>query len=418
MRTLRPKCLKCKKACRKNQRQFQCVICKESIHRKCSNLTVTDIYKHEECNVPFYCHNCNHTIYPLNNEDEIDSLLNISSSRVDFECGTALDAAHLNNLFVTEVDDSDKNTPNISSGFKPIPEKYYNAESISFDDFEITSENQFADKFSSIGINIRSLANTKNFAKLQAFIDSLCFSPTVIAINETYLRDNEAGPHCDLKGYVFISNCRKSHKGGGVGLYVKDFIDFKVIDDLTIMDDKIFESLFIEVNCADTPVIYGTIYRSPNGDCDANYIFLDYLKKCVSKIRKTKKGCIIQGDLNYNLINVDDSHMNSFSEVMFDNSFYPHVNLPTRITGTSATCIDHIWSNIFSKDVVSGIISETIADHMITFQCSDFSLSKNDQTRESNTFSKIDYGKLEVALCNIETNDTTKLELKVDLIEK
>ena len=73
---------------------------------------------------------------------------------------------------------------------------------------------------------MRSLANSKNFAKLQAFIDSLCFKPSVIAINETFLRDNEPGPHCNLKGYVFISNCRKNHKGGGVGLYIKESIDY------------------------------------------------------------------------------------------------------------------------------------------------------------------------------------------------
>ena len=83
------------------------------------------------------------------------------------------------------------------------------AENIPFNEFEITSDNRISDKFSSIGINIRSLSNTKNFAKLQAFIDSLCFSPSVIAINETYLRDNEPGPHCNLSGYMFISNCRK-----------------------------------------------------------------------------------------------------------------------------------------------------------------------------------------------------------------
>ena len=97
-----------------------------------------------------------------------------------------------------------------------------------FDDFEITAHNQFNEKFSSLGINIRSLANSKNFAKLQIFIDSLCFTPSVIAINETLLRDNGPGPHCDLNGYEFLSNCRNSHKGGGVGLYVHNTVNFKV----------------------------------------------------------------------------------------------------------------------------------------------------------------------------------------------
>ena len=97
---------------------------------------------------------------------------------------------------------------------------------------------------------MRSLANAKNFAKLQLFLKTLSFQPTVIAINETYLRDNESGPHCSLDGYVFVSNCRKNHKGGGVGIYVKDTLNFKLREELTIMDEKNFESLFIEIKCA------------------------------------------------------------------------------------------------------------------------------------------------------------------------
>ena len=137
------------------------------------------------------------------------------------------------------------------------------------------------------------------------------------------------------------------------------------------MDEKIFESVFVEIKDLEKGILFGTIYRSPNTDNEANEIFLNYLKTCVTKLKKSNKLCYIQGDLNYNLIDIDDNHVDNFTSVMFDNSFYPHINQPTRITATSATCIDHIWSNVFDRDVVCGIISETIADHTITFQYSD-----------------------------------------------
>ena len=171
------------------------------------------------------------------------------------------------------------------------------------------------------------------------------------------------------------------------------------------MDDKIFESLFIEIQCADTTIIYETIYRSPSGDSSTDSIFQDYLENCVTKLRKSKKYCIIQGDFNYNLNDINDTHMTSFTEIMFENSFYPHINLPTRITGTSATCIDHIWSNVFNCDVICGIISETIADHMITFQCSDFNLTEHKVPPQDRIQSKIDYTKLASALNDIPTDD-------------
>ena len=58
------------------------------------------------------------------------------------------------------------------------------------------------------------------------------------------------------------------------------------------MDDKLFKSIFIEIKGADKSILYGTIYRSPNADVDANSVFQDYLKKCISKLRKSKK-CVL-----------------------------------------------------------------------------------------------------------------------------
>ena len=290
MRTKCPKCPICDKACRKNQKKLPCTICKKLVHRKCSNLTVTEIYRHEECNVPFYCKKCNDNIFPLSNEEDLDPILNLSNDGVQFNCGISLDPDHLNSIFSPgDTNELSENVPSLNDDFQTIPDKYYDAGNIPFDDFEITLNNQISDKFSSLGINIRSLGNTKNFTKLQAFIESLSFSPSVIAINETYLRDNDPGPHCDLKSYNFISNCRNSHKGGGVGLYIKDFINYEARDNLTIMDDKIFESLFIEIKCADKSIIYGTIYRSPSGDSNTDAIFLNYLNDCISKLKKIKK---------------------------------------------------------------------------------------------------------------------------------
>ena len=190
-----------------------------------------------------------------------------------------------------------------------------------------------------------------------------------------------------------------------MGIYVHESVNFEIREDLTIMEDKIFESLFIEIKGADRNFIHGTIYRSPNSDNDANNIFQEYLKKCLAKLKKSKKACFIQGDLNFNLIEVSDKHTESFTDIMFDNSFYPHINIPTRITATSATCIDHIWSNVYDSDIVCGVIPETIADHMITFQCSDILISKSHSSPTAKTFTKTDYDMVVPLLNSIDTED-------------
>ena len=292
----------------------------------------------------------------------------------------------------------------------PLTDRYYNANHIEVDDFNISSEDQIrmrdSKKFSSVGINMRSLANTKNFAKLQVFVASLCFEPTVIAINETYLRDNEDGPHCDLENYTFKSNCRDICKGGGVGLYIHDSLQYKVRQDLTIMNEKVFESYFIETLNLEEPVIFGTIYRSPKQDNDTVSSFISHLDQCLTIIDKTNKCCFIQGDFNFNLIDIDDNHIADFKEKMFDYSFFSLINKPTRITDKTATCIDHIWSNVFDDRIISGIITEMIADHMATFQSCNIGFREvaNKKQKEIHEVKKIDFNKVRSALDEVNTD--------------
>ena len=94
------------------------------------------------------------------------------------------------------------------------------------------------DEFSSLGINIRSL-NTSHCSQLEIFLNDLPFDPCVIAINESYLKDNESGPHSCLSKHHFLSNCRIKYKGGGVGLYVRDALNYRIRSDITKMEDKI-----------------------------------------------------------------------------------------------------------------------------------------------------------------------------------
>ena len=328
-------------------------------------------------------------------------------SRKISEC---IEPNFLNSLFYSTEDEADgfDSLHDTDEGFKPLPDRYFNANHIELKDYNISlnEKNQLGNlnTFSSLGINMRSLANTKNFAKLQVFIASLCFKPKVIAINETYLRDNEDGPHCALQNYTFKSNCRKTCKGGGVGLFIHDSLKYKVREDLTIMEEKVFESFFIETLNLEKPVVFGTVYRSPK---DENIpAFLNHLDGCLKIIDKSNKACFIQGDLNFNLVDTNDTSIENFKERMFDYSFYSLINKPTRITNKTATCLDHIWSNVFDDRIFSGIITEMIADHLATFQSCNigFQVKDNEKKKEIREFQRINFKKLENALEDTDIN--------------
>ena len=69
----------------------------------------------------------------------------------------------------------------------------------------------------------------------------------------------------NLPGYNFISNHRRGKTGGGVGLYLGDYFQYKLIQDCNISNPEVIESLFVEIsNPLGKNIIVGTVYRPPN----------------------------------------------------------------------------------------------------------------------------------------------------------
>ncbi len=65
----------------------------------------------------------------------------------------------------------------------------------------------------------------------------------------------------------------------------------------------------------------------------------------------------IMGDLNINLLNHTSHNATS------THSLIPLITLPTHITQTSATLLDHIFSNSDPESKECGIIYSSLSDH-------------------------------------------------------
>ena len=203
-----------------------------------------------------------------------------------------------------------------------------------------------------------------NFSKLEAFVHNLNPKPDIIAVTETWIHNNLPGPYCNLSDYVFISNSKKIAKGGGVSFYVKRCHKFTVIDEMTKMHEKVFESIFIKIELLNSTVYCGNVYRSPLNDNNSNKIFLDNLEECFQNSRESLNKCIITGDFNYDLLNLENTHVSNFVELMHENYYFPVINKPTRFSDSSATVIDHIWTNLHSHQIKSGAILDPLSDHL------------------------------------------------------
>ena len=227
-------------------------------------------------------------------------------------------------------------------------------------------------------INVRSLAI--NCDKLKLLLSSMKLKPYIISLNETWLKQNQMGEINNLLDYVLITNSRKQSTGGGVGFYTKQNLSYCISDKYSIMNDKIFESLFVDIflntgTQKKDKFTIGTIYRSPNQNTDTNAQFIDSLYPIVQTISKAKTPAVITGDFNYNLLEYQNQHMSNFIDVMYEHSFFPTITKPTRITASSATVLDHIWTNVFNSKMSSNILTDCVADHLPVILCLE---TKND----------------------------------------
>ena len=89
------------------------------------------------------------------------------------------------------------------------------------------------------------------------------------------------------------------------------------------------------------------------------------------------------GDFNINLLNYyHHIETRDYVDAMFSNAFLPLITKPTRITPTSATLIDNIYSNdiLGESTQMQGIIYTYISDHLPIFILTKLNNNTKDDT--------------------------------------
>lgn len=149
-------------------------------------------------------------------------------------------------------------------------------------------------------------------------------------------------------------------------MYINQLYQLTERNDLSIIMENIIEAQFIEINMPTKNILIGTIYRPPN---DTNKQFEDKLSAILQKINQENKKCYLMGDFNIDLLKLDlNDNSNSVMNLMFSSSFYPTISKPTRITKSTATLIDNIFSNTLEEECKTGLLPTDLSDHLPVFQ--------------------------------------------------
>lgn len=265
----------------------------------------------------------------------------------------------INEMIITDEIDPDVNYLN-NINKNNINSKYYTEEEFN----NTLLEPNKSQLFSLFHLNIRSIQ--KNILEFSSYLENLNHEFSIIGLTETWISDSSASLF-NLTGYLQRENYRKDKRGGGVSLYIKNNLDFIERNDITIMNNFI-ETLFIEIKKEHTSknIIVGVIYKPPTSPSDA---FLDILNNILLKLQNEHKTIYIMGDFNINLLRGTQHKATSdFVDTMFSYSLLPVINKPTRITNSSASLIDNIFSNSISdSNLLNGILCTGISDHLPIF---------------------------------------------------
>ena len=159
-----------------------------------------------------------------------------------------------------------------------------------------------------------------------------------------------------LSGFKALHETGKNCKGGGVCVFVRENLSFKLREDLSKNCDAT-QSLSIEVSSTKSKnIILSTICRPPNGDmkqCETHF------KDIFSKNGKNLKNIALTGDFKINLLDFETNNL------MFCYNLIALTNKPTPVTRHSANAIDHIITSIIAgyNDVKSAIMETDLSDH-------------------------------------------------------
>ena len=110
----------------------------------------------------------------------------------------------------------------------------------------------------------------------------------ILTLSETWLKDDvNLLNYVQIPGYKFSYKNRNERRGGGVGLYIKDSIEYKVRHDLNEIDESI-EHLWIECkgNNCNKSYLVAALYQ-PSSDEKEKLISIEKLDTLLSVVNST-----------------------------------------------------------------------------------------------------------------------------------
>lgn len=195
-------------------------------------------------------------------------------------------------------------------------------------------------------------------------IDCLC-------VNEHWLSADEFS-QTRMPGFSGVTAfCRSVKKRGGVSIYLRDALKYRILDITKYSCELHCEVAGIYIEPINTQVI--TVYRSPDGDLNK---YFEIMTSVFDKI-DISSNLIVAGDFN---VHFETPNSKQQMTNFFFNAYnlHPSVNFNTR----ENACLDNVYINFLKHNLeINPYSLETISDHSGIIVVTPFDLKQNHATR-------------------------------------
>ena len=366
-------CLSCGKHCYNDtahDASIMCDICNQWLHYKCSKLTIKQFNKYgKNPDTPYYCFKCLQQNIPFTglSKSKLISILNCASNRntraqtyISTSCNLCVECN-------TECEDCV-----VCPNAHKICDFCIRCQYLNFSQVNSLFSKKNASDLAILHMNIRSLP--KHISKVKdILLKEFDQKPDIICITETKLNEDpdtntllensklsDVITSIQLPGFKFF-HCDSRTQAGGSAIYISNDIHTTCRKDLEINIDGECEATFVEVQIANPAknLIVGSVYRHPH---DNHEEFFSAFCGQVEKISKNYS-VILLGDLNIDVSN-NSKHVKDYKNLLLSLGVKNTINLPTRISDTTETVIDHMITNQNLDKIESGILLKEVSDHL------------------------------------------------------
>ena len=229
-------------------------------------------------------------------------------------------------------------------------------------------EGNIKDKFLVFHYNINSILVDGRLDLLTDIV--VKYKVHVLVLTESKLDASIPDNVIKIPGFHEPVRKDRNRHGGGVVVYIADFLPFKQKSDLEL---NLLEHIWVDIFISGQTFSINAIYRPPNETNEDHIKFIDNTKILLENLSNYNNNTgVLLGDLNFGNIYCKEPILepkpldNDASDLFAENGFTQVIDIPTRISQQSISLIDLIYvdntENVLTNGTVNGL-----TDHLGTF---------------------------------------------------